>query len=160
ATARLWSVTRSANGQLHVVRGRAAAIAQMNAQLGRAGDAVLSTQEDEPVHELGQSNDALRPQQWALDAVQFEAAWVVARGAGITVATIDSGIESSHVDLAGSIVPGEDLADDRAIVDPAGTGMIDPDGHGTHVAGIMAAHANNGIGVTGAAPDVHVMPIR
>jgi hypothetical protein len=158
STAHLWSVTRSADGHLHVVRGRAAAIAAMNARLGRPGDQVLSTEEDEPV-QATVSNDPLRPLQWALNAVAFEATWAVTRGS-VTVAVIDSGIEASHQDLAGSVVPGEDLADDQASVDSASTGMVDPDGHGTHVAGVIAAHANNGIGVTGAAPDAHVMPVR
>ncbi len=159
STAHLWSLTRSADGHLHVVRGRQAAIATMNARLGLGGDQVLSTEEDEPVHAT-MSNDPLRPQQWALNAVPFEATWAVTRGSGVTVAVIDTGIEASHQDLAGSVVPGEDLADDQASVDPSGTGMVDPDGHGTHVAGVIAAHANNGIGVTGAAPLARVMPVR
>ncbi len=159
STAHLWSITRSADGHLHVVRGRQAAIAAMNARLGRPGDQVLSTEEDETVHAT-MSNDPMRPQQWALNAVPFEAAWPVTRGAGVTVAVIDTGVEGSHQDLVGSVVAGEDLADDQASVDPASTGMVDPDGHGTHVAGVIAAHANNGIGVTGAAPLARIMPVR
>jgi subtilisin family serine protease len=158
-TAHLWSITRSADGSLHVVRGQQSVVAAMNARLGRAGDQVLSTETDEPVHAM-QSNDPLRPQQWALNAVPFEATWPVTRGAGVTVAVIDTGIAAAHQDLAGSVVGGEDLADDQASVDPASNGMVDPDGHGTHVAGVIAAHANNGIGVTGAAPLARLMPVR
>src|SRR5690348_1169293 len=62
STAHLWSITRSADGHLHVVRGRQAAIAAMNARLGRPGDQVLSTEEDETVHAT-MSNDPMRPQQ-------------------------------------------------------------------------------------------------
>jgi hypothetical protein len=158
-TAHLWAVTRSADGHLHVLRGRRAAIAAMNARLGWPGDQVLSTEEDETVH-AAVSNDPLRPQQWALNVLPFEATWAVTGGVGVTVAVLDSGVEASHQDLVGSVVRGEDLADDQSRVDSAGSGMVDPDGHGTFVAGVIAAHANNGVGVTGAAPGARVMSIR
>jgi len=58
------------------------------------------------------------------------------------------------------VVPGTDLASDAATYDPARTGEVDPAGHGTHVAGIIAAHPNNGVGIAGAAPGVKIMPVR
>ena len=159
ASKSLWAVTRDRTGHLHVVRGLDASVAAMDSRLGRTSTAVVSMEQAEPVRVL-QTNDSLRPQQWALNAVPYERAWSVTSGAGVTVAVIDTGVRATHQDLAGSIVPGIDLAADRAQYDPAGHGEVDPAGHGTHVAGIIVAHANNRIGIAGAAPGAKVMPIR
>ncbi len=157
ATARLWVVTRAADGRMQVVRGLRAAIARMDVQLGRTETQVLSTEEDQPVTQLG---DPMRSQQWALDQTSFEAAWPSETGSGVTVAVVDTGVLGSHEDLAGAMVPGTDLASDAHSVDPAGTGMVDPGGHGTHVAGIIGARANNNLGIAGGAPSVKIMPVR
>lgn len=95
--------------------------------------------------------DPARGQQWALDALKAESAWSSSTGAGVTVAVIDSGV-AKHPDLAGSFVRGVDLI--------AGTdGRVDANGHGTHVAGIIAMTANNSIGGAGLAPGVSIMPV-
>jgi subtilisin family serine protease len=159
STKGLWAVSRDAKGRVHIVRGLDAAVATMDNRLGRNSDQVLSTEQDEPVRVLT-TNDALRPQQWAFSAVDFEGAWKLSTGAGIKVAVVDTGVLGTHEDLAGSVVAGIDLAADAATYDPAGTGEVDPAGHGTHVAGIIAAHPNNGVGIAGAAPGVKIMPVR
>ncbi|HEV7527091.1 MAG TPA: S8 family serine peptidase [Acidimicrobiia bacterium] len=159
ATKGLWAVTRDAHGDLHVVRGLTAAVATMDNRLGRDSAQVLSTEQDQTVRVLT-TNDALRPQQWAFNAVNFESAWRLSTGAGIIAAVVDTGVRASHEDLAGSVLPGIDLAADAASVDPGHNGMVDPGGHGTHVAGIIAAHPNNGVGVAGAAPGVKILPVR
>lgn len=73
----------------------------------------------------------------------------------VIVAVIDSGIDAGHPDLVGRIAPG---AHDFL------TGMpyvIDPNGHGTHVSGIIAANSDNTIGIAGVAPaSVQVLPLR
>ncbi len=157
ATARLWAVTRRSDGTMRVVRGVRAAIARMDMRLGRTETQVVTTEDEQPVHQLG---DPMRNQQWALDKTSYEAAWPAARGAGVTVAVVDTGVLGSHEDLAAAMVPGTDLASDAHSVDPAGTGMVDPGGHGTHVAGIIGARANNGRGIAGGAPSVKIMPVR
>ncbi len=152
-----WIVTQKANGHLQVVTGRDAIDIATDAATGTPGPAVLSVQTDQPVHALeiaGSENDPMRSQQWALDKTSFEAAWSVTRGLGVKVAVIDSGVEVAHQELQGSVLPGKDY------VDPAGDGRIDPNGHGTHVAGVIAAHVNNGVGIDGAAPGVHILPVR
>ncbi len=74
-------------------------------------------------------------------------------GAGVTVAVLDSGIDLQHEDLRARTVDGLDLI--------AGTRVpADMTGHGTHIAGIIAAHAGNGVGIQGAAPDARILPIR
>jgi thermitase len=79
-------------------------------------------------------------------------AWAVTRGAGATVAVVDTGVDAAHPDLAANLVAGYDFVDDDS--DPT-----DLNGHGTHVSGTIAA-AENGTGVVGVAPEAHVMPLR
>src|SRR5436190_21778153 len=76
-TANQWSIVRSVDGHLRIERGIGASIAAMDASLGRSADAVLSTEQDTPVHSLG---DPLRANQWALNRVNFESAWSATRG--------------------------------------------------------------------------------
>ena len=99
------------------------------------------------------SDDTYTSRQWALRRVGAENAWATGRGKGAVLAVIDSGVDLRHEDLRGSFVPGYDFVDDDS--DPS-----DAFGHGTHVAGIAAARANNETGIAGVAPEVKVMPLR
>jgi subtilisin family serine protease len=155
----LWAVTRDAHGGMHVVRGLQAQIAATDNRLGRMSTRVLSIEHETEMRQLG-TNDTYRSMQWALNRVSFEDSWAFSKGAGITVAVVDTGVMASHEDLAGAVVPGTDLAADASTYDPWGTGAVDPGGHGTHVAGIIAARANNGKGIAGGAPNVRIMPVR
>jgi hypothetical protein len=157
AHARLWGIARTADGRLEVVRGLDVAVTQMDARMGRPAPELLTVEEDQAVRALG---DPMRPDQWALDRVPYSRTWSATRGAGVTVAVVDTGVLGVHEDLAGSVVPGADYASDAAAVDPGRTGMVDPGGHGTHVAGVIAAHVNNGLGIAGAAPGARIMPVR
>jgi type VII secretion-associated serine protease mycosin len=100
------------------------------------------------------SDDARRGEQWALDALAAERVWTVTRGAGQVVAVLDSGVDATHPDLAGQVLTGTDY------VVPGGNGWSDSFGHGTHVAGIVAAVAGNRLGVAGLAPDARILPVR
>jgi len=99
------------------------------------------------------AGDPMRPQQWGLDTIGADAAHATSTGAGATVAVVDTGVLASHEDLAGRLLPGYDFVDNDA--DPN-----DGNGHGTHVTGIVAADAGNGIGIEGVAPAAKVLPIR
>lgn len=102
------------------------------------------------------STDSLRNSQWALDRLTAEKTWSnYSTGAGTVVAVIDTGVAGSHPDLAGQLTTaGADYVAD------SGNGRTDPHGHGTHVAGIVAAVRGNGVGIAGLAPSSKVMPIR
>ncbi len=94
--------------------------------------------------------------QWSLAATHAAAAWPVTTGQGITVAVVDTGVDAGHPDLAGAIVDPAHLDPVTRTIQPGA--QADLDGHGTHVAGIVAARAD-GRGVTGVAPGAAIMPI-
>lgn len=94
------------------------------------------------------SDDPRSNEQWGLRAVGASAAWSVSQGAGITIAILDTGV-APHEDLP-ALLPGKSFA---------GAGL-DPNGHGTHVAGIISAVTNNQKGVAGLAPGVSILPVQ
>ncbi|WP_274556281.1 type VII secretion-associated serine protease mycosin [Streptomyces spiramyceticus] len=102
--------------------------------------------------------DAIRPQQWGLDAMHTEQVWRTTKGEGITVAVLDTGVDGSHPDLEGQVLPGKDLI---------GFGAKKGDRawarHGTAMAGIIAGHGHGpgrGDGVLGIAPEAKILPVR
>src|ERR671922_607231 len=99
------------------------------------------------------ATDQFADSLWGMQKIRARAAWAAGTGKGVTVAIIDSGVDPNHEDLAKNIVGGYDVVDKD--FDPR-----DEEGHGTHVAGIVAAVANNGLGVAGVAPAAKIMPIR
>lgn len=99
-------------------------------------------------------SDPYRGQQWDLAKVSASDAWQKSTGAGVTVAVIDSGVDASNPDLAGHVLTGYDV-----IAGKAGT-STDLLGHGTHVAGTIAAVTGNGIGVASIAPDTKILPVK
>lgn len=80
--------------------------------------------------------------------------WPLTTGAGVTVAVIDSGVDGDHPQLRGAVLPGRDLLDGQR------TGAFDCLGHGTAVASVIAARPVDGVGFTGLAPGVRILPIR
>ncbi len=108
------------------------------------------------------SNPSYATSQWSFGAayVNFAGAWNAtpsATGSGVRVAIIDTGVEASHPDLAARVVQGRDfvLADESQ----SNYGRIDGFGHGTHVAGIVAA-SDDANGVVGGALDATIVPVR
>jgi len=99
------------------------------------------------------SNDELIWSQWGHFSVNATDAWEITRGAGVVVAVIDTGVDATHEDLVGQVLPGIDFfsGDDDA---------ADESGHGTHVAGTIAAKRNNSVGGTGIAPEASILPVR
>ncbi|MFJ8581868.1 type VII secretion-associated serine protease mycosin [Micromonospora sp. NPDC093277] len=98
--------------------------------------------------------DQAREEQWQLEALGAKTAWRTSTGRGVLVAVIDSGVDGSHPDLAGQVLPGIDL------VSSDGADGPDPVGHGTTVAGLIAGRADDDRGVVGLAPDARILPVR
>ncbi|KNB49741.1 type VII secretion-associated serine protease mycosin [Streptomyces caatingaensis] len=104
------------------------------------------------------SADIIRAQEWGLDALNVREAWRTTRGAGVTVAVLDTGVDATHPDLRGRVLPGKDLV---------GFGAERGDRswarHGTAMAGIVAGRGHgpgNGDGVVGVAPEARILPVR
>jgi len=104
-------------------------------------------------------NDPSYPQQPNLPAVHAPEAWGDgARATGVTVAVIDSGADYGHPDLAASLIPGCTFVVVPATCGPSAA--ADDNGHGTHVAGTIAAVTDNGVGVAGLAWGASVLPLK
>lgn len=99
-------------------------------------------------------SDPMRGDQWHLARIKAADAWATSTGNGVTVAVLDTGVDASHPDLAGRLLPGYD-----AIHKTADDGT-DANGHGTQVAGVIAALTGNDTGVSGIAPDAQILPVR
>ncbi|MEU8892019.1 type VII secretion-associated serine protease mycosin [Streptomyces sp. NPDC048442] len=102
--------------------------------------------------------DAIRDKQWGLAAMHTQQAWRTTKGAGTTVAVLDTGVDDTHPDLRGNVLKGNDLV---------GFGARSGDRswarHGTAMASIIAGHGHGpgrGEGVLGIAPEAKVLPVR
>ena len=130
------------------------------------------------------------PDLWGLFKIEAPAAWQLSQGEGVVVAVVDSGIDIEHEDLAANVwhnpgeIPGNGIDDDgNGFIDDVngwdfthcaksndvgvclepkqpGPDVSDQFGHGTHVAGTIAAVGNNGIGIIGVALRARVMAVK
>jgi subtilisin family serine protease len=121
-------------------------------------------------------NDPLYSGQWGLTRIGAPAAWDVVTGtAAVIIAVVDSGIDTAHADLIPNLwtnpgeIPGNGLDDDNNgyVDDTQGWNFIsgsndvyDGNGHGTQVAGIIAAATNDGVGIAGLCWGCRLMPVR
>ena len=112
------------------------------------------------------TNDPRLSDQWNLSMLSSSAVWEVATGQGVVVAVLDSGINASHEDLMTNIHPeGYDFISDTKSSGDGNGFDADPydEGtsfHGSHVAGIIAAEADNNLGIAGLAYNAQIMPLR
>jgi thermitase len=148
-------------------RAPAGGLAAAVAALGRDPQ-VRYAEPNGEVRAAGAPNDPGFGQQWGLsnsgqsvlgiggtpgDDIGALYAWPHSTGLNVTVAVVDSGVDYNASDLTGQFTAGYDYIN-------ANTNPQDQFGHGTHVAGIIAALQNNGTGVSGVAPAAKVMPLR
>jgi len=102
--------------------------------------------------------DSIRDRQYWLNQYGITQAWNTTRGAGVTVAVIDTGIDGSHPDLTGQVVGGTDVSGVGA---PDGqTPVGESSEHGTMVASLLAGHGHgDGAGVIGVAPEAKLLAV-
>jgi hypothetical protein len=99
-------------------------------------------------------NDELLRYQTYLGPIQAEKAWdTVTANRSITIAIVDTGVDLDHPDLKSNLVPGYNLIDEKKPPE-------DDHGHGTSVAGVIAAAGNNRSGIAGILWNARIMPIK
>jgi len=165
----LVTAEQSAGGQLEITTtpvadaDQAAAVANERAADGD----LVAVEVDAPVSAVSHNNPTA---QYALDSthLRIEDAWTAfapgqfTAGSGQVIAVIDTGVYASHPDLSGKVLSGAFFlhSDDGGTAFSGPGGTSDPSGHGTYVAGIAAATANNGVGIAGAAPGAQILPVQ
>lgn len=119
-------------------------------------------------------DDPSYPEQWGLIQMNCPEAWETVREGNVTVAVVDSGVELNHPDLRENLLPGYDFVDIRpgsielkpgerwiGDIETRDNNPNDDGGHGTHVAGTIAAVTDNAVGVAGVAwKCAKILPIR
>ncbi|HET9740836.1 MAG TPA: S8 family serine peptidase [Solirubrobacteraceae bacterium] len=136
---------------------------------------VVYAELDRPIRALAPSNDPNFNDLWALENrgdfsftsgrppesvpavpdadMDVVEAWAISTGAGTTVGVLDTGVDATHPDLAPNMEPGWDFVSNHA-------NQTDDDGHGTHVAGTLAAVKDNAVGGVGVAPNARIVPLK
>lgn len=117
----------------------------------RADDDVIYAELDRPVRAL--DHDEYFDLQWGLQAMEVPDGWTLSTGTGASVAVVDTGVDDTHPDLLGKVGDGYDWVGDDTEAD-------DLNGHGTHVAGTIAAIRGNVEGIAGVAPGATILPLR
>jgi hypothetical protein len=132
------------------------------------------------------TNDPYLASQWYLGSIGVEAAWKYSRGdSNVIVAVVDMGINLQQIEFTNRVLPGRDFVQPEKFggdgdgwdADPTdvGSGVSSSDvstekyadcpisdslWHGTSIAGVIAAEANNSVGVVGIAPGISILPVR
>ena len=117
--------------------------------------AVITSQPEPASYESFEvvSNDDYSGRQWAIPKTMVPQAWEVTSGeASVVIAVLDTGIDKEHEDLVGKVIAEVNFTGSPTAADVYG--------HGTHVAGIIAAAANNGVGIAGMACDCRLMNVK
>jgi subtilisin family serine protease len=177
---------RARKGRLHRVRFSNSRAALVALKRYRNNPRVVHVERHALRYPQTSPNDPNLAYQWALARIAAPAGWNFATGSDdMVIAVIDSGIDYQHPDLAANIWVNGAERDGIADVDDDGNGYVDdvigwdfagalfkiedPDadpmdgaasGHGTHVAGIIAAAGNNGEGIAGLCWNARIMPLK
>lgn len=147
------AIVSGADGRLHFVESRVGSPRQGQdlARRWRGQRRVVAAAVEQPVRAV--ATDPLRAQQWGLSTLSAEKVWSAGPASSQLVAVLDTGVDAAHPDLARVVVPGHDVFGD-------GSGSTDTHGHGTHVAGVIASVAGNGIGGAGLSQGARILPVR
>jgi subtilisin family serine protease len=120
----------------------------------RSAPGVRYAQVDGRAYAAGTPNDEYWPQQWSQAKTHAPQAWDLTTGSSsVVVAVVDTGVDAGQPDLVGRVLPGYDFV--NGDTDPS-----DDEGHGTAVAGVVAAAGDNRIGVAGYCWSCRVLPVK
>jgi len=123
------------------------------------GDAEIISLEPNPLvmamaDKAAAPNDPLFPKQWGLRKIGVTKAWAMTVGSeGMVIAVLDTGVDETHADLEGQLLQGYNVL--APTESPA-----DDNGHGTAIAGILAAEANNDFGIAGTCRKCRLLPVK
>jgi subtilisin len=157
-------------GQVHRMSGRVVSASIPAKELAklRSDAGVAYVEEDAIAEALGKVEPSRKPSgggggttstppaesvPWGVLTVNADDAWTTNTGADIKVAVIDTGVDLDHPDLQANVRPGVDYVQNDGNPD-------DDNGHGSHVAGTIAAVKGNGIFFVGVAPDAEIYPVK
>jgi membrane-anchored mycosin MYCP len=98
--------------------------------------------------------ESLRQQQWHLEALNITQVHQISKGKDVVVAVVDTGVDATHPDLVGRVLPGVQPNNSSA------NGQLDEDGHGTSMAGTIAGTNSGGKGILGIAPEAKILPVK
>ena len=152
---RIGATPRERIPQLRTVAVSVASVARAQAKL-EASPLVMSATRDEVMHVLGGTpspDDTFFSYEWGFRQAGFGTLWQRSGPRNVIVAVIDTGVDATQPDLAGVLRPQIDLVD-------GGSSTGDDNGHGTAVAGVIAALANNGAGGAGVCGACSILPIK
>jgi len=133
------------------------------------GDQPDASEGEENVNSPAEPNDTYIKKQWALTAINAVEAWDILDHSNtqrVTVAILDSGVDGSHEDLIGNLMfdASGDVVGYNSVTETNDVSEVSRDagvyGHGTHVAGILAACANNAKGVAGVSYNQAIYPVK
>ncbi|SCL35779.1 type VII secretion-associated serine protease mycosin [Micromonospora pallida] len=100
--------------------------------------------------------ETVRGYQWYLDTLRIAEAHKLTKGRGVTVAVIDGGVDASHPDLRGQVLPGHGIGGDAAADGRRDDNRI---GHGTGMAGLIAGRGGGTDRLLGIAPAAKILPV-
>lgn len=98
-------------------------------------------------------NDPQTAGQYSLDRMRVRDAWSLSTGGSGVIAVLDTGVQPDHPDLSGRVLPGRDFVNNDS-------NAADDNGHGTWVAGIIAAKPNDGYGMAGISWSDMILPVK
>src|SRR5436190_4859773 len=116
---------------------------------------VAAVEKDQPRDTAGTPDDSRYSEQWSLPQIGWDNVYgTIVPSGSATVAILDTGVDASHADLNGVVVAGKNMI--------TGTSdTSDDNGHGTAMAGIVAAETNNGEGIAGVGyAGAKIMPVK
>jgi subtilisin family serine protease len=153
---RMGATIRERIPQLHLDVASVGSVSRAQAKLEKSA-LVMHATRDEVLHVLGSvpsPDDSFYSYQWGFRQAGFGTVWQRAnKSRPVLVAVIDTGVDATQPDLAGVVRPEINLVSGSSV-----TG--DDNGHGTAVAGVIAALANNGVGGAGVCSACSILPIK